>query len=1008
MEVDLDASVSLFDQEGRHVEDVYFNPDYQSGQDGAVQHQGDNLTGEDDGDDEVIRIDLKKIHPLVKTMFLVVSIHTDNTDFRQVGDAYCRLFVDNSRGPNRSKTNPEGAQLMKYHLRPSEAGPEQNGTVTHKATDTAVVMGVLTRWGGKNGWMMHTLGHGIPVRRLKQTHPQLEMLLRGNDKQGIPPLKSRLLASLQKRKELRLIDEADKQRNPETLEQRMQQRRARAVRRLQAAGMAVRVAVTTKKGLGLSNTSSTLELAANHAANNDSFKGTKMTPEKDKVSVSGGGAFGGRRPGGGGVGVMLHLALVACLLLSTTDATVFDDGWDMEVHTNAANRLWGAGHNLRGQLGTGGGWDGFDPRYPNEVPGCPHFTNDLSVCNVSWANFSDVQPVPIHDVYAVDSGAYHNLAILRGGEVVSWGWNTFGQLGTDANIPTYLTPSNPSEWNSRTLPTRIFKSNASDTPRFVAVSAGMYHSTALTDKGIVYTWGRNDDGQLCQGTSRMQIVPKTIPGPSANLVWSQVSAAQSHTALLSVDGRVFACGDNKVFQLGRPRFDELNQPTEWEQGSLSALPVVDNELRDIVKISAGSFHTLCLRRDGQLFVFGDNRYGQHGLGTKQKLLPIAGVTWVEFYTNPIEAEDPDNPPPPERDYRTLDIVSGSTHMMTLTIKNISEADFLQAAPMARIQSPHFRPPTQLAMPPPGLETWPRLVMGWGSNEFNQLAVLKASESEKIPRPNVVNHLRPETGVLGSKRILQLYAGNFHGGVLVDEPDTPDAQACWKTLYPDPPQLGDFCAGRLFYVWGPNVFGELGMGDTNPRLAPTLVPFSVGRNVTTAAMGLRHTLLLTGVCPETSYDICGLCFGLNDTCSDCAGEPSGQAVVDVCGVCGGASDTCVGCDGVALSEAIIDVCGVCGGDNSSCVDCTGLPVVNRTWLVEDICGVCGGDGSTCQGCDNVPASNKVFDECGVCGGDNSGCSLVLLAMSHTRNAVAQVTPSVILRVASIAVLLVLTL
>src|ERR1700755_1317164 len=73
---DLDASVFIMGDNKKLIGDEYFvfynnlkSPD------GAVEHTGDNLTGEGDGDDEQIRIDLSKIDPRVSEITVVVTIH---------------------------------------------------------------------------------------------------------------------------------------------------------------------------------------------------------------------------------------------------------------------------------------------------------------------------------------------------------------------------------------------------------------------------------------------------------------------------------------------------------------------------------------------------------------------------------------------------------------------------------------------------------------------------------------------------------------------------------------------------------------------------------------------------------------------------------------------------------------------------------------------------------------------------------------------------------------------
>ena len=92
---DLDASVFLLGADGRlqRDEDFIFYNNLRSRND-AVVHTGDNLTGEGEGDDEVILIDFSKIPSDIQKLAICVSIHEADVrrqNFGQVSNAYIRL-----------------------------------------------------------------------------------------------------------------------------------------------------------------------------------------------------------------------------------------------------------------------------------------------------------------------------------------------------------------------------------------------------------------------------------------------------------------------------------------------------------------------------------------------------------------------------------------------------------------------------------------------------------------------------------------------------------------------------------------------------------------------------------------------------------------------------------------------------------------------------------------------------------------------------------------------------
>ncbi|MBO6185024.1 MAG: TerD family protein [Chryseobacterium sp.] len=106
---DLDASLFLLGDNKRLVSDNHFifynnleSPDK------AVIHSGDNLTGDGDGDDEQIKIDLTKIDAAVKEISVVVTIHDADArrqNFGQVRNSFIRIF--------NTDTNEE---ILKYEL----------------------------------------------------------------------------------------------------------------------------------------------------------------------------------------------------------------------------------------------------------------------------------------------------------------------------------------------------------------------------------------------------------------------------------------------------------------------------------------------------------------------------------------------------------------------------------------------------------------------------------------------------------------------------------------------------------------------------------------------------------------------------------------------------------------------------------------------------------------------------------------------------------------------------
>ncbi|MGB8664814.1 MAG: TerD family protein [Serratia inhibens] len=91
--IDLDAGCVLLDHSGKSIDTIWFRKLKSSC--GSVVHQGDNLTGEGDGDDEVITVDLTRLPSQVEYLVFTVNSFRGQT-FNEVDNAFCRV-VDQSR-----------------------------------------------------------------------------------------------------------------------------------------------------------------------------------------------------------------------------------------------------------------------------------------------------------------------------------------------------------------------------------------------------------------------------------------------------------------------------------------------------------------------------------------------------------------------------------------------------------------------------------------------------------------------------------------------------------------------------------------------------------------------------------------------------------------------------------------------------------------------------------------------------------------------------------------------
>jgi tellurium resistance protein TerD len=136
---DLDASALMIGTSGKILSDghfVFFNN--LTSPDGSVEHMGDNLTGDGDGDDEEIKVNLAAVPAEVDKVIVTVSIYDAEArgqSFGQVRNAYIRVV-----------NQADGAELTRYDL------------TEDASSETAMIFGEVYRNAGE--WKFRAVGQG--------------------------------------------------------------------------------------------------------------------------------------------------------------------------------------------------------------------------------------------------------------------------------------------------------------------------------------------------------------------------------------------------------------------------------------------------------------------------------------------------------------------------------------------------------------------------------------------------------------------------------------------------------------------------------------------------------------------------------------------------------------------------------------------------------------------------------------------------------------------------------
>jgi len=237
---------------------------------------------------------------------------------------------------------------------------------------------------------------------------------------------------------------------------------------------------------------------------------------------------------------------------------------------------------------------------------------------------------------AITAGGAHTCALTSSGGVKCWGWNNYGSLGngnnTSSNIPvdvyglsSGIKAISAGDYHTCALTTtegikcwgynfygQIGNGSTTDSNIPVdvsglsssvrAISAGEYHTCALLSSGVVKCWGRNLEGQLGNGSNTSSKVPVDVSGLSSSV--NAISAGGYHSCALMASGGVKCWGYNYYGELGNGNNDGSNVPVDVSGLSFG-----------IASISAGFYHSCALNFSGGIKCWGYNDDGELGNGT---------------------------------------------------------------------------------------------------------------------------------------------------------------------------------------------------------------------------------------------------------------------------------------------------------------------------------------------------------------------------------------------------------
>ena len=207
---------------------------------------------------------------------------------------------------------------------------------------------------------------------------------------------------------------------------------------------------------------------------------------------------------------------------------------------------------------------------------------------------------------AVSGGGEHSCRLPGDGSLLCWGRNSYGQLGdgrkgTQTPTPQRVTKGNP--WRR--------------------VSAGGGTTCGIKKNERLFCWGVNHRGQLGDGTTKQRLRPVVV---AKNKKWTSVNAGWFNTCGITRQTQLYCWGDNAAGQIG-----------DGGKAKVRTKPTLVKKGKNWTSVSVGSRFVCATKKNGALFCWGGNLFGQLGHGGyagKSKPARVGtSSSWAEVSTS---------------------------------------------------------------------------------------------------------------------------------------------------------------------------------------------------------------------------------------------------------------------------------------------------------------------------------------------------------------------------------------
>ncbi|KAJ0406874.1 hypothetical protein ATCC90586_002904 [Pythium insidiosum] len=228
-------------------------------------------------------------------------------------------------------------------------------------------------------------------------------------------------------------------------------------------------------------------------------------------------------------------------------------------------------------------------------------------------------------------GSRHVLAIHQSGELWTWGVGSFGRLGgVRPGARDISTDDDVAAWHSDAHTPHVISALMGH--RFRTVSCSFGHSMALTTQGEVFVWGSATHGKLgigavmAEAKESFTLAPMRLALPDPSLRVRKIACGPSHSALLTMDGRLYVWGAGDAGRLGLGDDRDVGEDCVPRNGghlrvleTPQRVDVAPLATERLVELSCGTAHTAVVshvtevsgrRRGGRVYIAGSS----HALG----------------------------------------------------------------------------------------------------------------------------------------------------------------------------------------------------------------------------------------------------------------------------------------------------------------------------------------------------------------------------------------------------------